>query len=527
MNKYRPVALIILDGWGVAPEGEGNAVRRAETPNLKQYIKDYPVMTLVASGPEVGLSFGEMGNSEVGHLNIGAGRVYYQTLPRIDRDIAAGDFEKNSVLNEAIDHAKKNKTALHLFGLASAGKVHASLEHLFALLALCKKKGFTKNVFVHAFLDGRDTIYNAGRIFIAELLKKMKELKVGQIATLTGRYYAMDRDNHWDRTEKAFRAMVEGKAERTATDPLKAIDESYEKKNFDEEFLPTVITEKNGQPVATIKDNDAVIFFNFRPDRARQITKAFVLPDFEKFSRPDFKNLFFAAFTEYDKDLPAAVAYPPVVVKNSLGEVVSQAGLKQVRVSETEKYAHVTFFMNGTREEPFPGEERTIIPSPKVSSYDQKPEMSAEKVAAEAVKAAAGGKFDLIVVNFANGDMVGHTGNLEATIRACETADACVGQIVDQVLAKNGAVVITADHGNAEEIVNLQTGEIDKEHSTNPVPLYVISRDFLGQAGPAGDPPEGDLSLSQPVGILADVAPTVLALLGLEQPPEMTGRSLI
>jgi len=525
--NYKPVALIILDGWGVAPAGDGNAVRRAETPNLNKYLKDYPVMNLVASGAEVGLSFGEMGNSEVGHLNLGAGRVYYQTLPRLDQEIARGDFKKNPVFAQALEHVKKNKSSLHLIGLASAGKVHSSLDHLYALLALAKENGLSKNVFIHAFLDGRDTIYNSGRFFIEELIKKTKELKVGQIASLSGRYYAMDRDNHWDRTEKAFRAMAEGKAEKTATDPLKAIDEAYEQKNFDEEFLPTVITDKNCQPLATIADNDTVIFFNFRPDRARQMTKAFVLPGFDKFSRPDFKNLFFVSLTEYDKDLPAAVAYSPIVVKNCLGEVVSQAGLKQVRVAETEKYAHITFFLNGTREEPFTGEERIIIPSPKVSSYDQKPEMSAEKVAAEAVKAAASGRFGFMAVNFANADMVGHTGSIVATIRACETVDACVAQIVDQVLAKGGAAVITADHGNAEEVINLQTGEIDKEHSTNPVPLYIISRDFLGQAGPAGDPPEGDLSLSQPVGMLADVAPTVLALLGLEQPPEMTGRTLI
>jgi len=524
---YKPVALVILDGWGIAPAHEGNAIRRAKTPNLDNYTKNYPVMTLIASGNEVGLSFGEVGNSEVGHLNIGAGRVYYQTLPRIDRDIAQGEFEKNSVLNEAIEHAKKNKSDLHLVGLTSAGKVHSSLDHLYALLALCKKKGFSKNVFIHAFLDGRDTLFDAGRIFIEELLKKIKELKVGQIVNLSGRYYAMDRDNHWDRIEKTYRVMTEGKGERTATDPLKAIEESYKQKNFDEEFLPTVITEKNGRPLATVKDNDAVIFFNFRPDRARELTKAFVLPDFDKFKRRRLENLFFATMTEYEKELPVSVVFPPVVVRNCLAEVVSKAGLKQFHAAETEKYAHITFFINGVREEPFAGEDRKILPSPKVSSYDQKPEMSAAEVTKETVKAIESDHYDFIAINFANGDMVGHTGNIEATIKACETIDACLGEVVNHVLAKKGAVVITADHGNAEEVINLQTGEIDKEHSTNPVPMYVISQDFIGQAGPAGDALEGDLSLLQPVGMLADVAPTVLALLGLEQPPEMTGRSLI
>jgi 2,3-bisphosphoglycerate-independent phosphoglycerate mutase len=338
----------------------------------------------------------------------------------------------------------------------------------------------------------------------------------------------MDRDNHWDRIEKVYNMMTTGEAERTAIDPLQAIDGAYANKNYDEEFFPTVLTDKNNKPIVTIKENDAVIFFNFRPDRARELTKAFVLPEFDKFTRPPIKNLFFVTLAEFEKDLPVdKIAYPPVVIINGLAEMVSRAGLKQFHIAETEKYAHITFFLNGTREEPFPGEDRKIIPSPKVSSYDQQPEMSAHEVAKETVKAIESGNYDFIAVNLANSDMVGHTGNLEATVKASEIVDTCVGEIVDHVLAKGGAAVITADHGNGEEVVNLQTGEIDKEHSTNPVPLFVISEDLLGQAGPSGDPPEGDLSLMQPVGILADVAPTVLNMLGLEQPPEMSGQRLI
>ncbi len=527
-NKYKPVALIIMDGWGIAPDGEGNAITRAKTPRMDEFIKNYPVMNLIACGTEVGLSFGEMGNSEVGHLNIGAGRVYYQTLPRIDNAIASGAFFSNPAFLEAIEHVKKHKSKLHLMGVVSSGKVHGSDEHLYKLLELAKKQGLSKQVFVHAFLDGRDTLYNSGRYFIETLLNKMKELKVGRLASLAGRYWAMDRDNHWDRIQKVYLMMTQGEADRTAIDPLQAIDGAYANNNFDEEFLPTVLTEKNGKPVSVIAENDAVIFFNFRPDRAREITKSFILPEFDKFERKEIPNLFFVGMSEYEKDLPVnKTAFPPMAVINGLAETVSKAGLKQFHIAETEKYAHITFFLNGTREDPFPGEDRKIIPSPKVASYDEQPEMSAPIVAKETIKAIESNKYDFFAINFANPDMVGHTGNFEATVKACEVADACVGGIVDHVLAKGGAVVITADHGNAEEVVNLQTGEIDKEHSTNVVPLFIINQDLLGQAGPSGDPPEGDLSLMPSVGILADVAPTVLNLLGVTQPEEMTGRNLI
>jgi len=519
------VVLAILDGWGIAPDSEGNAITRAETPNFNKFIHEYPVMTLQASGNEVGLMFGEMGNSEVGHLNIGAGRVYYQSLPRINKTIADGSFFENKAFAEAIKAVRKNDSALHLVGLLSPGNVHSSQDHCFALLELAKKEKI-KKVFIHVILDGRDCVYNSGIDFVRELKKKIKEVKRGEIASISGRYYALDRDNRWDRTEKAYRAMAEGVAGEYYKDPEEAIEDSYQKKVYDEEFVPVVIG-REGEPVGKVGGKDAVIFFNFRPDRARQLTQAFVIPGFARFEREYLRGLTFVTMTEYEKESPVLVAFPPQVVVNSLAETISRAHLKQYHVAETEKYAHITFFLNGTVEEPFPGEERTIVPSPKVSSYDQAPEMSAAGVAKAAIKAIESDKYDAIMLNFANVDMVGHTGNLKATIQACRETDVCLGRVVEHVLAKDGIVLITADHGNAEEVKNLQTGEMDKEHSTNPVPFIIVSKSLQGQAGPAGDPPEGDLSLMHPVGVLADVAPTMLKFMGLKPPKEMTGRALM
>jgi 2,3-bisphosphoglycerate-independent phosphoglycerate mutase len=523
---YKSVTLVIFDGLGVAPVTDGNAVAHAKMSNFQNYIKNYPVMTVYSSGNEVGLSFGEMGNSEVGHLNIGAGRVYYQSCPRINNEISNGEFFKNPAFAGAVEHIKKNNSKLHLIGLLGTGNVHASDSHLYALLDFCAKNKLSDKVFVHGILDGRDALYNSGKNFVQDLVEKMKVSKVGELASLSGRFFAMDRDNRWDRCEKAYKTIALGKAERSGDDVFKIIDESYAIKNYDEEFTPTVIT-KNGQPVTLVQPGDAIIFFNFRPDRARELTKAFVLPGFNKFEREYIKDLYFVTMTEFEKDLPVIVAYPPIVVHNSLAETISKAEKKQFHVAETEKYAHITFFLNGTVEEPFSGEDRLIVPSPKVSSYAQVPEMSAATVAKEAVKAIDSGKYDFVVLNFANPDMVGHTGDLPATIKGCEAADKALGEVVEHTLAQGGVVVVTADHGNAEEVVNLQTGEIDKEHSTNPVPFLIIGKDLQGQAGPAGDPPEGDLSLMHPVGVLADVAPTVLKLMNIEQPPEMTGTPLI
>lgn len=523
-QEKKPTVLLIIDGFGAAPDAEGNAVTKARMPNYKKLVQNYPAMTLRASGEEVGLSWGEMGNSEVGHLAIGAGRVYYQTLPRINREIATGDFFKNKALLAAFAHAKKNNSAVHLVGLVSNGRVHALDSHCHALLEMAQKENFS-NIFVHAFLDGRDTVYNAAPDFLKTLHEKFVEFGRGEIATMSGRFYAMDRDNRWDRVEKAYNAMVLGQGE-TAVDPLEALKASYTKEIFDEQFAPTVLL-KNNAPVTTIKDNDAVIFFNFRPDRMRQMAKAFVLPDFDKFSRQRLNNIFPVTMAEYEKGLPVEVAIAPEVVVCPLAEAVSRVGLKQLHIAETEKYAHITFFLNGTREESFLGEERVIIPSPRVASYDQAPAMSVYEITDRVIKELNEGKFDFIAINFAAPDMVAHTGNFAATVKACEATDDCLGQLVDAVLRHNGTLLVTADHGNCEEVKNLRTGEMDKEHSTNPVPFLIINQDLAGKIGLGGEAPEGDLSLLQPVGMLADVAPTVLAVMGVEKPVEMTGSSLL
>jgi len=508
IQRPKPVVLLIIDGFGIAPAGDGNAVTRAKMPNFAKFVRNYPAMSIRASGEEVGLSWGEMGNSEVGHLAIGAGRVYYQTLPRINRDIATGAFFENQAFIKAFDFAKTNKSAVHLVGLVSSGRVHSMDEHCYALLEMAKKQKFDK-VFVHMILDGRDTVYNIASDFVQTLQKKIAEYGVGKIASLAGRFYAMDRDNRWDRTEKAYNAMVLGQGE-TATDPLEAIKASYAKEIFDEQFVPTVILE-NGLPVAKIQNNDAIIFFNFRPDRMRQIAKAFVLPDFDKFSRERLNNVFSVSMIEYEKGLPIEVAVPPNVIKNTLAEAVSNAGLTQLHIAETEKYAHVTFFLNGTKEDPFPGEDRVIIPSPQVSSYDQVPAMSTYEITDRIVKEISAEKYDFIVANFANPDMVGHTGVLKAAIMAVEFVDSCLGRIVARIKELDGVLLVTADHGNCEEMLVEGENSCDTAHSTNPVPFYLFNH-------PAK---------LRRKGILADIAPTILDLLGIEKPKEMTGEDLI
>ena len=525
MAKPKPVVLMVLDGFGVAPPSEGNAVTKAKMPHYQHYVESYPAMTVLASGSAVGLSWGEMGNSEVGHLTIGAGRIFFQSFPRINLSIENGEFYTNKAFLDAIAHARKTGGALHLMGLISPGNVHASDAHCKEFLELCRREKFSR-VFVHVFMDGRDSIYNSGIIFIKDLEDKMKELKVGQIATIAGRFYAMDRDNRWDRIQKAYDAMVNGKADVLAPSAVEAVQHSYDQGVYDEQIVPTVI-EKGKKPIACIASGDSVIFFNFRPDRAREITKAFVLPSFDKFPVTKLDDLLFVTMTEYEKDLPVEVAYPPQAIENCLAKVVSEAGLKQLHIAETEKYAHVTFFMNGMIEEEFPGEDRAIIPSPRVSTYDKAPEMSAMQISERVVQEITKNTYDLIILNFANADMVGHTGDEAATIKANEALDAAVGMIVDATLANGGVCIITADHGNAEEVKNLITGEIDKEHSTNPVPLLIIGKQFEGMKAPVGDVIGGDLSMTTPVGMLGDVAPTILKLLEVPQPAEMTGKALI
>lgn len=523
--KVRPVVLLILDGVGIAPPSRGNPESVAAMPHLESYAQHFPVMALQASGEAVGLPWGEMGNSEVGHLNLGAGRIMYQELPRINKSIGDGSFFKNKVFLDAIAKVKKNKSTLHIMGIMSSGGVHGSMEHAFALLELAKAQKVS-DVAIHAVLDGRDTPAKSGMTFIQKLLDKIAEVKIGSLATLIGRWYAMDRDNRWDRIEKAYRMMVDGRAERQNDDPLVAIEQSYKEGNFDEEFKPTIITKK-GKPVATIKPNDVVIYFNFRPDRARQITKAFCLPGFDKFPREYLRGLSFITMTEYEKDVPVEVAFPPETVPNPLAKVIADAGLKQVHIAETEKYAHVTYFFNGGQEEPFKNEDHILVPSPRVSTYDQKPEMSAYGITEKALKAIESAKYDFVVMNFANPDMVSHTGNIQPTVKALEVTDECVGKIVDATLLVGGVVFITADHGNAEEMLNLQTGVMDKEHSTNPVPFYAIGQQWKDNQYLVTPGLTNDLSLLQPVGILSDVTVTVLETMGITKPADMTGRNLL
>lgn len=502
-----PVAIIILDGYGKRDETIGNAVAQANTPNFDRYWETFPHSTLKAAGLDVGLPEGQMGNSEVGHTNIGAGRIVYQSLTRIDKAITDGEFQTNDILIEAMDHAIKNDTALHLFGLLSDGGVHSHQNHLYALLETAKEKG-VKETYVHAFLDGRDVAPTSGAGFMQELVDKMAELSYGKVATVTGRFYAMDRDKRWERVEKAYNALVNGEGVK-ATDPVQAIKDSYANGVNDEFVLPIVI-EENGEPVATVKENDAVIFFNFRPDRAIQLSNAFTDKEWEFFARENHPVVKFVTMTLYNPSIDAKVAYPPIELKNVLGEVLSNAGLKQLRIAETEKYPHVTFFMNGGRNEEFPGESRILINSPKVETYDLKPEMSAYEVTDALVADIEADKHDAIILNFANPDMVGHSGMLEPTIKAIEAVDENLGRVVDAILAKDGYAVIFADHGNSETMMTPE-GKPHTAHTTVPVPVIVTKK---------------DVTLRED-GRLADVAPTMLDLLNIEQPVEMTGESLI
>lgn len=523
-KQAKLVVLVILDGWGVNQDYPGNAITQASTPTFDMMIENYPAMTLRASGEAVGLPWGEPGNSEVGHLNMGLGRILYQDLPRINKEITDNSFYNNKVLLEAVEHVKKNNSRLHLMGVVSNGGVHASVDHLHALIKFANKNGIEKT-FVHAILDGRDTAYNSGLNFIKGVERSIKEFGKGHIATVSGRFYAMDRNNNWDRVEKAYVAMTENIGEKGQS-ASRAVADSYKNKIYDEEFLPTVI-EEGGQATGTIKENDAVIFYNYRPDRARQITKAFVNEDFNKFERRVFhKNLYFATFTEYEKDLPVHVVFPQEKLVNGLGECLSRAGLSQLRISETEKYAHVTYFFNGGGELKMEREDHVLVPSPDVTSYAEKPEMSSRELTDRIVKAIQDEKYDFILVNYPSADMVGHTGVIKEAIKGVEALDACLGRILKNVLEKDGVLMVTADHGNADTMFNMQTGQINKEHSSNPIPLIICGNDFQGKNFGWQDTVSNDLSLVQPQGILADIAPTVLELFNIKKPDEMKGVSL-
>ncbi|MEK4230599.1 2,3-bisphosphoglycerate-independent phosphoglycerate mutase [Solibacillus sp. FSL H8-0538] len=504
----QPVALIILDGLAFRDEVKGNAVAQANKPNFDRYWNTYSNATLIASGEEVGLPEGQMGNSEVGHLNIGAGRIVYQSLTRIHKSIREGDFFRNAQFLEAVNHAKQNSSKLHLMGLLSDGGVHSHYEHLFALLKLAKANGL-EEVYVHGFLDGRDVGPTTAISYIEETEKKMAEIGIGKFASLHGRYYAMDRDKRWDRVQLTYNALVDGIGQ-TAVSAVAGVESSYAQDVADEFVLPLVITQEN-HPVDTIESNDAVIFFNFRPDRAIQLSKVFTNPAFDGFELSDKHptNLKFVSFTQYSDEVNALVAFETDNLVNTFGEVLAKNGKTQLRIAETEKYPHVTFFMSGGREEKFDGEERILVASPKVATYDLQPEMSAYEVTDALLQEIAADKFDAILLNFANPDMVGHSGMLEPTIKAIEVVDECLGKVVDAILDKGGAAIITADHGNSDEVITLDDQPMTA-HTTNPVPVIVTKPGVVLRND----------------GILADLAPTMLKLLEVEQPEEMTGKSL-
>ena len=505
-----PVMLMILDGFGINEKTDGNAVKLAKTPNIDKLMKKYPNTIMYTSGLKVGLPDGQMGNSEVGHTNIGAGRIVYQELTKITKSIEDGDFFAIPEFIEAIENCKKHNSKLHILGLLSDGGVHSHIRHLYGLLEMAKRRDF-EDVYVHCFLDGRDTPPASAEGYITQLEEKMKEKKVGKIASISGRYYAMDRDKRWDRVKKCYDALVRGEGNK-ATSATIAIEDSYQKEVFDEFVEPTVIV-NNDTPIATIGENDSVIFFNFRPDRAREITRAIVDPEFDGFETEKI-NTYFVCFTNYDETMPnVKIAFKKEPLVNTFGEVVSKNGLKQLRIAETEKYAHVTFFFNGGEEKQYKGEDRILVPSPKVETYDLKPEMSAYEVTDKVLEAIKSDKYDAIILNYANTDMVGHTGSLVAAIKAVEAVDECVGKVVKLVEEKDGNMLITADHGNAEQMVDYKTGEPHTAHTTNPVPLILVTSNK-------------NLKLKSG-GKLADLAPTMLDLMNLEKPEEMTGISLL
>jgi len=501
--------LMILDGFGINENEKGNAIKLANTPNIDKLMKTCPTTIIHTSGMQVGLPEGQMGNSEVGHTNIGAGRIVYQELTRITKSIEEGEFFSKSEFVEAIENCKKHNSKLHILGLLSDGGVHSHIRHLIALLELAKRKDF-EDVYVHCFIDGRDTPPTSGEGYIAQLEEKMKEKGVGKIASISGRFYSMDRDKRWNRVQKAYDALVNGIGNK-APSAISAIEASYQKEVFDEFVEPTVICSSGEEPIATIGQNDSVIFFNFRPDRAREITRTLVDPEFNEFETKKL-DLYYVCFTQYDETLPNVhIAFKPENLKNTFGEYISSKGLTQLRIAETEKYAHVTFFFNGGEEKQYPGEDRILVPSPKVETYDMQPEMSAEEVTVKVVEAIQSGKYNNIILNYANPDMVGHTGSLEAAIKAIETIDTCVQKVVEAVKEKEGVLLITADHGNAEQMIDKATGEPHTAHTTNPVPLILVGKDGV--------------KLKE--GKLADLAPTMLEIMGLEKPEEMTGTSLI
>ena len=541
------VLLVVIDGWGISVAGPGNPLSQANLPNMRKFMNSFPHTQLLASGEAVGLPRGEPGNTETGHLNLGAGRIVYQDLQRINMNIADGGFYDNKVLIGAIDHARKNNSNLHLMGLVGAGGVHSNLEHLFALIELAEKQQFNR-VFLHLFTDGRDSPPTAAKTYVSKIREVTEKHKIGQIASLMGRYWAMDRDMRWDRTAKAYFALTKGEGHLFKT-PEEAIDASYAEGKTDEFIEPSIMANPQGQPLGIIKPNDSIIFFNFRIDRPRQLSRAFTFQDFSKANLPvgfdpylvkyqkshlatvptitgepfvrgaKLDNLYFATMTQYEKaieEFGAKVAFPPENVTFPLGAIIASQGYKQLRVSESEKERFVTYYFNGQQEMAFEGEDRIIVPSPKVATYDLMPEMSALEITNNVLsKLKSGTEYKFILINFANPDMVGHTGNIGAAVKACEVVDECIGKLADMVMAYGGYMLITADHGNVEEMIDASTGSIETEHSENPVPFAVISQKTMGK------------SITLTSGILADIAPTILKLLSINVPSNMTGRDLL
>lgn len=523
--RPQPLVVVILDGWGISFVREGNAIANAATPTMDLFARHYPTASVSAASIEVGLPWGEVGNSETGHRNIGAGRVQYQALPHIDKAIADGVFFENPALVDAVEHAKKYNSQIHLMGLLGNGGVHAHSNHLFALLQFCARQNFKERVYIHIFTDGRDSPPQSARGYVQELAEMIGKYGVGKIASVTGRLYAMDRNENWERTQATYDLLVGGPRSAGAATAVSALDQFYARDIGDEIIPPTVITHGGG-PIAQISDNDAVIFFNFRPDRARQLTAAFVDPKFSGFTRSvEPANLYFATMTQYAPDLPAAAVFVEEAVDMPLAQVLSEASLKQIHIAETEKYAHVTYYLNGGIEEPFPGEEHILIHSSSTKKFDQEPHMAAQEITDRACAAIEQKLFDVYFINFANADMVGHTGNYEATREACAFVDQCLKRLYDTTLAHGGALLVTADHGNAEEKINVQTGAIETDHTSNPVPLHYVHSQF--EQSVAKTDQQLITILSQPIGVLSDVAPTILEILQLVKPSQMSGISLL
>lgn len=523
-EKLKPIVLTILDGWGLSSNMQGNAITQADTPFFDELDRFYPNGALQASGISVGLPWNEMGNSEVGHLILGAGQVIYQNLPRISLAIQDGSFFTNQVLLEAIEHAKKEKSTLHIIGLISSAGVHSNLDHLYALMDLVKAQGLSR-LYIHAFTDGRDSNPKEGITFLKKIQERIESLGIGKIASIVGRYYAMDRNNNWDRTQVAYELLTEGKAEIIEKEPITAIDKAYKRGDTDE-FLKPIIIADSPKKVSVIDNNDSIIFFNFREDRARQLAKTFVLKDLKEIKRNKIlKNLYFVSMTEYEKKLPTEVAFPQKEITLPLAKILSDNGLTQLHIAETEKYAHATYFFNGGTEKPYKNEDRILIPSPSIPNYVKTPEMSALKITEELEKAISEDKYDFIIVNYANPDMIGHTGSMEATIEAIEYTDKCISRLTKAVLSQGGAMIMTADHGNAEEMLNLQTGVKMTEHSTNPVPVWIITP--TNKLAKEKNQEQLLRSKNTIDGLIADIAPTILELFDIPKPTEMTGHSLI